>query len=251
MPSRESLKVPCACICVTATYAFQYDTGPSAVNVSLSTPSSPYAGGMTSGVLWPSMLVRGSYFPGPQELRICLTAGETAGDSATIAPGSSVVFGQPSSRCPIPGAKELSTVEWQSAHVIPTRTSESRPLIVCTCPARPTTELSLSRVTVVAGLVRSTLPATMASFTLCGSASASTLRPTESAVAGLTALWMTSCMRSVSVQYFSSPYVSNRKMSFPAATSVGSSASTFASVGVLFPQETAIPAATNAPTTAS
>ncbi len=30
---------------------------------------------------------------------------------------------QPSSRCPIPGAKELSTVEWHTAQVIPTERS--------------------------------------------------------------------------------------------------------------------------------
>ena len=57
---RESAKVPWPCICVTATYAFQYEIGPSAVNVSWLTPWSPYAGGITSGVFCPSMLKRGS-----------------------------------------------------------------------------------------------------------------------------------------------------------------------------------------------
>src|SRR5688572_26628219 len=133
-PSRGSLKLPRPCIWVTATYAFQYDTGPSAVNVSLSTPRSPYAGGITRGVFSPSKLILGSYLPGPQVFRIALVAASTAGDSATIAPGFSVVFAQPSSRLPIPGANELSTVEWQIAQVMPNRVSVSRPAIVSTVP---------------------------------------------------------------------------------------------------------------------
>src|SRR5438270_10508281 len=56
---------------------------------------------------------------------------------------------------------------------------------------------------------------------------------------------MISCIRSVSVQYFSSPNVSNRKICCPLATSVGSSCSGAGSVGLLS-QETAAPAEASA-----
>src|SRR2546425_11000293 len=117
----------------------------------------------------------------------------------------------------MPGAKELFTVEWQSAHVIPSRTSVSLPLTVLTVPRRPTTALSLSSVTVVAGLLRSTWPALIACATAGGIASASTFKPTLSARDGLTELCTTSCIRAVSVQNFSSPKVSKRKICFPSA----------------------------------
>ena len=42
------------------------------------------------------------------------------GASETIAPTFRSWLGQPSSRRPIPGANELSTVEWQTAQVRPT-----------------------------------------------------------------------------------------------------------------------------------
>src|SRR5262245_48955564 len=60
IPSRASETDPCPPIWVTATYRFQYEIGPSAVYVSLSTSASRNAGGRTSGVLLPSMLNRGS-----------------------------------------------------------------------------------------------------------------------------------------------------------------------------------------------
>ena len=81
-------------------------------------------------------------------------AASTAGDSAMIAPGLRSRLGQPSSRLPMPGANELSTVEWHSAQVMPTRVSGSTPLTVSTVPLRPTTASSFSRATVVAGLRR-------------------------------------------------------------------------------------------------
>src|SRR4051812_20071521 len=56
---------------------------------------------------------------------------------------------------------------------------------------------------------------------------------------------MISCIRSVSVQYFSSPNVSKRKICFPSATRVGSSCSGAGSVGFLS-QETAAPAEASA-----
>ena len=80
-----------------------------------------------------------------------------------MAPGFRSRLAQPSSRLPMPGAKELSTVEWQRAQVMPTRVSASLPLTVSTVPLRPTTASSLSKATVVAGLARSTLPSLMPS----------------------------------------------------------------------------------------
>ena len=53
----------------------------------------------------------------------------------------------------MPGANELSTVEWHSAHSMPTELS--RPLL-SKMPLTPTTELSLSRVSVTAGSSRLT-----------------------------------------------------------------------------------------------
>ena len=53
-------------------------------------------------------------------------------------------------------------------------------------PVTPTTAFSLSSASVVAGSSRSTLPALIAAAIFGGSASASTLRPTASAVFGLT-----------------------------------------------------------------
>ena len=78
----------------------------------------------------------------------------------------------------MPGANELSTVEWHSAQVMPTRVSVSLPLTVSTVPLRPTTASSLSSATVVAGLgeARCCRPGCRAT-TAGGSASASTFKP--------------------------------------------------------------------------
>jgi len=75
-------------------------------------------------------------------------------------------------------------------------------LSASTLAFRPTTAFNFSSAAVVAGLDRSAL-ARMPG----GSASASTLRPTESAVIGST-VDTTSCMRSWSVHFCSSPKVS-------------------------------------------
>ena len=83
---------------------------------------------------------------------------------------------------------------------------------------RPTTALSFSNATVVAGLFRSTEPFWIPVTTAAGKASASTLRPTDKAVVGSTAVRITSCMRSVSVHCVSSPKVSKRKTCLPCAT---------------------------------
>src|SRR4051812_38262874 len=105
---------------------------------------------MTSGVFCPSMLNRGSYFPGPQELYTAFASAGTAADDAMIAPGLRSWFGHPSSRWPMPGADELSTVEWHRAQVTPTLERWSCPFTGSTVPTMPTTELSLISVSVVA-----------------------------------------------------------------------------------------------------
>ena len=105
--------------------------------------------------------------------------------------------------------------------MIPRDKSVSLSFSVFTTPFSPTTAFSFSKVTVVAGLSRSTLPSLIALATSGGIASASTFSPTERAVFGLTDFGMTSCIRAASVQNCSSPKVSNRKTCFP---SVGTSA---------------------------
>src|SRR5512138_1879604 len=101
------------------------------------------------------MLKRGSYLPAPHDMYDALVDASIAGDSAMIAPGFRSRFGQPSRRLPMPGANELSTVEWHNAQVVPTWVSVSWPLTVSTLPLRPTTALSFNSATVVAGLRRS------------------------------------------------------------------------------------------------
>ena len=83
----------------------------------------------------------------------------------------------------MPGAKELSTVEWHRAHSMPTEVS--LPPLPNT-PLTPTTALSFSRASVVAGSFRLTLPSLRACLTDAGRASTSTFRPTARAVLGLT-----------------------------------------------------------------
>src|ERR1700674_2363812 len=90
-------------------------------------------------------------------------------------------------------------------------------------PVTPTTALSFSSASVVAGSSKLTLPSLSCCFRDSGKASASTLRPTDKAVLGLTpgptppffapaiALW--SCK--ASPQKASLPKVSNRKICLP------------------------------------
>src|SRR4051812_28837444 len=130
-------------------------------------------GGLRGMILVPSKAgCRGSYLPGPQDLNSAFVAVSRTGDSAAIAPTFRWVLAQPSSRWPIPEANELSTEEWQSAHVTPTlaRCPESS-----TDPLTPTTAFNRRSSTVTAGLDRSTVPARSALMTGAGSASTSTL----------------------------------------------------------------------------
>jgi hypothetical protein len=80
-------------------------------------------------------------------------SGVLFGASEMIVPTLRSRFGQPSRRRPIPGANESSTVEWQTAQVIPTELSVPSLLKK---PLRPTTAFSLRRASVVAGSSRST-----------------------------------------------------------------------------------------------
>src|SRR5205807_1098943 len=185
---------------------------PSPVYVSRFTPARPYAGGMSTGPFWLSWFQCASYLPGPHDVSTACTAGAcNAGESDRISPGLRSRFGQPSSRRPMPGASELSTVAWHRAHVTPKRVIL---LVASTLACTPTTAFSASRATVVAGSSRLTCPALSCDTSAAGSASTSTLRPTPSAVLGLMPC-TTWCILSVSVQNASSPKVSNRKMCCP------------------------------------
>src|SRR5713226_7646618 len=92
-------------------------------------------------------------------------------------------------------------------------------------PVTPTTALSLSRASVVAGSSRFTLPALICFLSPSGKASASTLRPTESAVFGLTppptppffSPAMAWCSCNASPQKASEPKVSKRKICLPSS----------------------------------
>src|SRR3954468_4766385 len=178
------MNVPLPCICVTATYSFQYGMLPREPDqVWLFTPAMPNAGGISvaaalpSGrIATPSTFSSASYLPGPQLARTFFTVGTSTpnwsttgcrlGASETMAPTLRSRFGHPSSRLPMPGANELSTVEWQNAQVIPIDV-RCRPEL-SKYPFTPTTAFSFNSVTVVAGSSRFTLPALIAPATLGG-----------------------------------------------------------------------------------
>src|SRR6185503_1623608 len=180
----------------------------------------------------PSSSSSASNLPGPQLLNTLRTAasstpsncanGATLGANAMISPTFRSRFAQPSSRAPIPGANELSTVLWHNAQVIPTDS---------TFPARfvktrtPTTALRLSSASVTAGSSRFTRPARSACTSGGDSARASTLRPNPSAAFGLkpgptpplAAPAIAWCNRSAPPQKSSSPNVSKRNVLRPRA----------------------------------
>src|SRR6266849_1297432 len=134
---RRSKNVPCPFSSRFATYAFQYVTVPHPpVQVWRLTPAIPYAGGISVAAGFPSgrnalpsRFSSASNLPGPQLARTFLVVASSTlsnlliagspGPSDTIAPTLRSRFGQPSRRFPIPGAKESSTVEWQTAHESP------------------------------------------------------------------------------------------------------------------------------------
>src|SRR3954454_5955435 len=213
---------------------------PQPVYVWRSTPASPKAGGINVAAVlpsgrkpFPSRKSSASNLPGPHAPSTRLTVGTLVcsrlatgcrfGDSDTIAPTFRSRLAQPSSRFPMPGAKESSTVEWHSAHSIPTDFSEPAE---SKNPLTPTTELSFSNARVTFGSLRSTCPAARASLMLVGRASTSTFRPTARAVFGLTpgptpplALPAIAWFRCrVPPQKSWSPNVSNRNVCRPSLT---------------------------------
>src|SRR5919204_5879430 len=94
---------------------------------------------------FPSRKTSASNFPGPQlesTLFSVLTSilsrsviGFLFGARPTMAPTLRSRFGHPSRRLPIPAAKELSTVEWQTAQVSP---SDERVPLLLKNPFTPT-----------------------------------------------------------------------------------------------------------------
>src|SRR3954454_9795806 len=238
---RLSMYVPLPCISRFATKAFHWVTEPHPVQVCRLTPARPNAGGISVAAdvpsgrnAFPSRSSSASNLPGPQLFRTCRTVASSTlsmsatgcsrpgGARLTIAPTFRSRFAQPSSRCPMPGAKESSTAVWQAAQVMPT---EVRLPASSKIPLTPTTALSLSRASVLAGSSRSTCPSLRSSRTLWGRASTSTLSPTASAVLGETpgptppwaapSMALSSCR--APPQKPSSPKVSLRKMSLPCA----------------------------------
>ena len=135
----------------------------------------------------------------------------------------------------MPGAKELSTVEWQSAQVMP---NDVNPVCVAFGTAfTPTTALRPRSAMVVFGSVRLIEPFWTPATTLAGSESASTFSPTRSATVGLTPA-TASFIRSLPVQNASSPKVSKRNVCWPwskvlsAAVLLGSGAGVGVGLGV-------------------
>ena len=197
---RESTKLPFPCISRLATKAFQYVVEPKPVEVLRFTPASPKAAGIKTDAdlpsgwnALPSRASSASNLPGPQLARTARTVsvdtpsssanGCRLGDRPMIAPTFKSRAGHPSSRWPMPGANELSTVEWQSAHWMPMLFKPPFPSLK---PVTPTTALRSRSASVVSGEFKSTWPAAIAFWTASGRASTSTFKPTASAVAGLT-----------------------------------------------------------------
>ena len=155
-----------------------------------------------------------------------------------IAPTFRSRLGQPSRRLPIPGAKELSTVEWQAAQVIPIDFSTPSALKF---PFTPTTAFNCKSAMVVAGSSRFIAPDCIPLTTDAGNALASTFNPTANAVLGLTPLpkpplfapAIALSMWSTPLQNSSSPNVSNRNISFPFLTKAGSPSASWGSLSPL------------------
>src|SRR5215831_8279611 len=242
LSSRGSKNVPLPCISRTATNAFQYGIEPQPVQVCRLMPARPKAGGISAAAErplgWnalPSSSNSASNLPGPHALStLCTVATSVCSRSAMgcrfganpmMAPTFRSRLAQPSRRWPMPGTRELSTVEWHSAHSMPT---ELRLPLLSKKPLTPTTALSFRSASVTAGSSRLTFPATMACCSDLGNAFTLTLRPNASAVFGLRPGPMPPCF-APSMVLFScrvppqndwSPNVSKRKVCLPWLTSV-------------------------------
>src|SRR5215469_9453098 len=241
LSSRGSKNVPWPCISRTATNAFQYGIEPQPVQVCRLTPARPKAGGISAAEVFPlgwnalpSRSSSASNLPGPHALRtLCTVAtlvfssfaiGCRFGANPMMAPTFRSRLAQPSSRWPMPGTRELSTVEWHSAHSMPT---ELRLPLLPKKPLTPITESSLRSFSVTAGSFRLTCPFLMACCSDLGSLFTSTFRPSESAAFGLRpgptppffapAIAWLRC--SMPPQKLWSPNVSKRKVCLPWLTS--------------------------------
>src|SRR5215472_11622126 len=237
LSSRGSKNVPLPCISRTATNAFQYGIEPQPVQVCRLMPARPKAGGISvaaerpSG--WnplPSRSSSASNLPGPHALRTFCTVATSVpssdamgcrfGANPIMAPTFRSRLAQPSRRWPMPGTRELSTVEWHSAHSMPT---EFRLPLLSKKPLTPTTALSFSSASVVAGSFRSTVPLRMPCCTDSGNALTSTFSPSASASFGLRPGPMPPCAAPsivlsrcrVPPQNDWSPNVSKRKVCWP------------------------------------
>src|SRR5215471_16223982 len=242
LSSRGSKNVPWPCISSTATNAFQYGIEPQPVQVCRLTPARPKAGGISVAperpLGWnalPSSSSSASNLPGPHALRtLCTVATLTCSKSAIgcrfganpmMAPTFRSRLAQPSRRWPMPGTRELSTVEWHSAHSMPT---ELRLPLLSKKPLTPITALSFSSASVTPGSSRLTFPARMACCSDSGSAFTSTFSPSASASFGdrpgpmppcfAPSIVLSSCR--VPPQNDWSPNVSKRKVCLPRLTSL-------------------------------
>ena len=122
----------------------------------------------------------------------------------------------------MPGANESSTVEWHSAHWMPT---EREAFARSKKPVTPTTALQLQQRERGRRIVEIDRPRRSCLHEPAGSASTSTLSPSSSALFGLTpgptppiaSPWIASCSRSSSPQNSSSPNVSKRNVCRPSS----------------------------------
>ena len=111
---------------------------------------------------------------------------DRSGASATIAPTFRSRLAQPSSRWPMPGANESSTVEWQSAHWMPIDVELCPSLVEEAGHADDRVELEQRERGRRIVEIRPCPCLDAPSRPRRGSASTSTFRPTASAVFGLT-----------------------------------------------------------------
>jgi hypothetical protein len=119
----------------------------------------------------------------------------------------------------MPGANELSTVEWHKAQVMPTRVSVSAPLIV---PTVPYTDhgVELQQCNGCGRACQTNAPSWMPCTTADGNASESTFSPTDNAVTGSTAARIT-CASAAHRSTSSHPEVSKRNICLPCCNQPG------------------------------
>ena len=246
---RGSKKFPFPCISRFATSAFQCVTEPQPVYVCRPTPARPNAAGSSIAAVLPSgrnplpsSPSSASNCPGPQRRQHRLhgrlvhlqqvgerrQVGRQRDDRADVE-----IAVRPAVQ-PLADAGRERIVDRRVAE----RALDADRLQPARCstknPVTPTTAFSFSSASVVFGSSRSTVPALMPAATSAGTASASTFRPTDSAVFGLTPgptppfalpaiAW---CSFKVSPQNASSPNVSKRNVFRPFTIDCAAAATT-------------------------